>query len=74
MRRSLGSLYCRRNLRVRGREQPHDLLGQRLVAGETGKLALPQVEITPGQPVEIAPCARSLVVVLSGHARTITYG
>ena len=54
MRRTLGSLYCRRNLGIRGSEQPGDLLGQRLIGGEAGKLALPQIEIAPGQPVEIA--------------------
>jgi hypothetical protein len=53
MRCTLGSLYCRRNLGIRGREQPRDLLGQRLIRGEAGKLALPEIEIAPGQPVEL---------------------
>ena len=50
---TLGSLYCRRNLGVRGSEKPGDLLGQRLVGGKTGQLALPQIEIAPSQPVEV---------------------
>jgi hypothetical protein len=51
---TLGSLYCRRNLRVRGSEQPGDLLGQRPIRGKTRQLALPQIEIAPGKLVEIA--------------------
>jgi len=31
MRGSLAGLYCRRNLRVRGREETGDLLGERLI-------------------------------------------
>lgn len=66
---SLDGLHRRRNLGVRGREQSSDLIGQRLVGGKTGELALPQVEITPGQPVEIGRC----IVVLRGHASTIAH-
>jgi hypothetical protein len=73
MRATLGGLYCRRNLGIRGREQPHDLFGQRLVGGQTGELALPQIEVTPRQPVEIAFAAR-LGIVGIGHHRTITHG
>src|SRR4051812_14378825 len=47
MRSSLGHLHGLGDLRVRGREQPGDLVGQRLVGREPGKLALPKVEITP---------------------------
>ena len=50
---SLDGLHGRRNLGVRGREQSSDLIGQRLVGGKPGELALPKVEISPGQPVEI---------------------
>jgi hypothetical protein len=59
MRRSLrlGCLQCSRNLRVRGREQPGYLLGQRLVGSQGRQLALPEIQITPGQPIEIARLA-----------------
>ncbi len=57
------------NLGVRGREEARDLLGQGLVGGEAGELALPEVEIAPGQPVEIG----RLFVVFRGHAATIAY-
>ena len=69
MSRTLSSLYCRRNLRVRGSEQPGNLLGQRLVRGEAGQLALPQVEVAPGQLVEIA----GRVVGVRGHTVTIDH-
>jgi hypothetical protein len=65
---SLSRLYGRRNLGVRGREQTGDLLGQRLVGAEPGELALPEIEIAPGQAVEIGR-----IVVFGGHARTITH-
>jgi hypothetical protein len=65
---SLGRLDRRCNLGVRGREQAGDLLGQRLVGGEPGKLVLPEVEITPGQAVEIGR-----IVVFGGHAPTIAH-
>lgn len=71
MRGTLGSLYCRRNLRVRGREQPGDLLGQRLVGGHPGKLVLPEIEITPGEPVEIGRIARAGIVAFGRHTITI---
>ena len=66
---SLDGLHCRRNLGVRGREQARDLIRQRLVSGKTGKLALPKVEISPGQLVEIGGC----IVVFRGHMPTIAY-
>lgn len=50
---SLGHLYRRYHLGIRGSEEAGDLLGQRLVGGEPGELALPQIEIAPRQPVEI---------------------
>ena len=65
---SLSRLYRRRNLGVRGREQAGDLLGQRLVGAEPGELALPEVEISPGQAVEIGR-----IVVFGGHGRTIAH-
>src|SRR5258707_1282542 len=52
MRRSLGGLYCRRNLRVRGREETGDLLGERLIGRQSRQLALPKIEVAPRQPVE----------------------
>ena len=63
---SLGRLQGAGNLGVRGSEEPGDLLGQRLVGGEPGKLALPDVEIAPGKSIEIA-----CVVVFRGHEATI---
>lgn len=59
---SLGRLQGAGNLGVRGSEKAGDLLGQRLVGGEPGKLALPEVEIAPGKLVEIA-----CIVVFGGH-------
>ena len=52
MRPTLGSLYCIRNLGIRGREQPGYLLAECQIRGQAGKLALPQIEVAPGQPVE----------------------
>ena len=52
MRRSLGGLYCGRNLRVRGREETGDLFGERLIGCQPRKLALPKIEVAPRQPVE----------------------
>ncbi|NDH61255.1 MAG: hypothetical protein EBY18_06265 [Alphaproteobacteria bacterium] len=60
----MDGLHRRRNLGVRGREQSGDLLGQGLVGSEAGELALPKVEIAPGQPVEVG----GLFVVFRGHA------
>ncbi|MBM3647910.1 MAG: hypothetical protein FJX11_08980 [Alphaproteobacteria bacterium] len=54
------------DLAVRGSKKTGDLLGQRLVAGEPGELALPEVEIAPGQLVEVVA-----VVVVGGHGCTI---
>ena len=59
---SLGRLQSAGNLGVRGSEEAGDLLGQRLVGGEPGELALPEVEIAPGKLVEIA-----CIVVFGGH-------
>jgi len=66
---SLDGLHRRRNLGVRSGEQSSDLIGQRLVGGEPGELALPKVEIASGQLVEIG----RLVVVFRGHAVTIAH-
>ena len=65
---SLGRLQGAGNLGVRGSEEAGDLLGQRLVGGEPGELALPEVEIAPGKLVEIA-----CIVVFGGHAQTIAH-
>ncbi len=65
----MDGLHRRRNLGVRGREQARDLLGQGLVGGEAGELALPKVEVAAGQFVEVG----GLVVVFRGHAPTIAY-
>ena len=59
---SLGRLQGAGNLGVRGSEKAGDLLGQRLVGGEPGELALPEVEIAPGKLVKIA-----CIVVFGGH-------
>jgi len=66
---SLDCLHRRRNLGVRGREEASDLLGERLIGGEPGELALPKIEIAPGQLVEVG----RLFVVFRGHAFTIAY-
>ncbi len=66
---TLGGLYCRRNLSIRGRKKPHDLLGERRIGGKAGKLALPQIEIAPGQAIEFG----FGVVVFGGHGRTIAH-
>lgn len=78
---SLDGLHGRRNLGVRGGEQSSDLIGQRLVGGKPGELALPQVEVAPGQPVEIgtrivasiAASIDGLFIVSRGHASTIAH-
>jgi len=67
MRGSLGGLYCRRNLRVRGREQTGDLFGESLIGRQTRQLALPKIEISARQTIEFG----GRVVVFRGHARTI---
>ena len=54
-------------LGIRSGEQARDLVGQRLVGGQPGKLVLPQVEIAPGQPIEITR------VVFRGHAASIAH-
>ena len=59
---SLGRLQGAGNLGVRGSEEAGDLLGQRLVGGEPGELALPEVEIAAREPVKIAN-----VVLFRGH-------
>jgi hypothetical protein len=67
---SLGHRDRRRDLAVRGSEKTGDLLGQRLVGGKPGELALPEVEIAPGQLVEIGQMRG--VVCFRGHGATIT--
>jgi hypothetical protein len=61
MRASLGSLYCRRNLRVRSGEKPGDLFGQPLIGGQARELALPQIEVAPREFVESIVLGRSHV-------------
>src|SRR6185369_3334330 len=63
-----------RNLGVRDSEEPGDLLGQRLIGGKARKLVLPEIEITPGQPVEIGLRAGPGIVAFGSHAGTITHG
>jgi hypothetical protein len=71
MRGTLGGLYCRRNLSVRGSEEADDLLGQRLVAGQPGELVLPKVEVASGQPVEIPVGAGLGIIAVARHGATI---
>jgi len=73
MRGTLGGLYCRRNLGIRDRKKPGDLLGKGLVGGEPGELALPEIEIASRQGVEIARAAARGVVVSGDHAGTIDH-
>jgi len=68
MRRSLGGLYCRRNLRIRGREEAGDLFGERLIGRQSRELVLPKIEVAPRQTVEFG----GGVVVLGRHLPTIT--
>ena len=68
MRRSLGGLYRRRNLGIRGREETGDLFGERLVGRQSRQLALPKVEVAPRQPVEFG----RRIVVFRCHIRTIS--
>lgn len=63
---TLSHLEDRCDLRVGGSKQARDLLGQALVGGEAGELALPQVEIAPGQTVCIGR-----IVVVGSHRCTI---
>ena len=74
---SLDGLHGRRNLGVRGGEQSSDLIGQRLVGSKPGELALPEVEVAPGQPVEIGAGVGASIdrrfIVFRGHASTIAY-
>ncbi len=68
MRNSLGDLQDGCDLCVRSREKAGDLLGQRLVAGNARQLALPEIEITARQPVELGA-----VVLFGGHGGTIAH-
>jgi hypothetical protein len=72
MPRTLSSLYCRRNLGVRGSEKPGDLFAQLLVGGHARELALPQVEVTPRQPVIIGIATGFGIVAVGRHVRSIT--
>ena len=65
---SLGGLQGGGHLGVRGSEKACNLFGQRLVGGKAGELTLPEVEIAPGKPIEIA-----CVVVFRGHEATIAH-
>ena len=73
MRGTLGGLYCRCNLRVRRRKKAHHLLGEPLVRCQAGELALPEIEITAGEPVELAVVAAGALVRLVCHRLTITH-
>jgi len=68
MRNSLGGLQDGCNLCVRSREKTGNLLGQGLVAGNARQLVLPEIEITPRQPVELGT-----VVLFRGHGGTIAH-
>ena len=63
---SFGRLQRRGELGVRGSEKTGNLFGQRLVGSQPGKLALPEVEVTPRQAVEIG-----CIVAVGRHVRTI---
>jgi hypothetical protein len=63
----LRGLQSGRNLRIRGCEQAGHLLAEPGIGGQTGELALPKIEIAPGQSIEIG----GLVVVFRSHACTI---
>jgi hypothetical protein len=58
----LGRLQHRGDLRVRGCEETGDLLGQGLVGRQARQLALPKVEITARQPIELGA-----VILFRGH-------
>jgi hypothetical protein len=53
-------------LGVRGREKASNLLGECLIRSKPGKLALPKVEIAPGESVKFAGEFAG-VVVFGGH-------
>jgi len=72
MRSSLGGLQDRGKLRVRGCEQAGNLLGEGRVRRDPRKLVLPEVEITAGQPVELAGI-RGATLFIRGHAPTIAH-
>jgi hypothetical protein len=73
----LGCLHGRGELGVRSRKQARDLVGQRLVGSESRELVLPQVEVAPGQAIELAPVALRGValrgVVFRGHESSIAH-
>ena len=68
MRCSLDCLECRGDLSVCSREESSYLLGHCLIGGESGELGLPEIEISPGQLVEIGTRTAWRVVVFRGHA------
>jgi hypothetical protein len=62
-----GHLHGRCDLRVRSSKKTRNLIGQRLVGSQPGKLVLPEVEIAPGKPIEITR------VVFGGHVPSIAH-
>jgi hypothetical protein len=64
----LGGLQHGGELCVRGCEETGDLLGQGLVGRQSGQLALPEIEITACQPVELGA-----IVLFRGHENTIAH-
>jgi hypothetical protein len=64
----LGRLQHGGELRVRGCEETGDLLGQGLIGRQSRQLALPKVEISACQPVELGA-----IVLFRGHANTIAH-
>jgi hypothetical protein len=63
---TLSHLEDRCDLGVRGSEQARNMLGQGRVGGEAGQLVLPQIEIAPGQPIDVGR-----IVVVGSHSCTI---
>ncbi|MGE5151379.1 MAG: hypothetical protein ACM3II_14765, partial [Rhodospirillaceae bacterium] len=61
----MGRLQHGGELRVRGCEETGDLLGQGLVGRQPRQLALPKVEITAGQPIELGA-----IILFRGHEST----
>ena len=63
----MGSPQHGGELRIRGCEETGDLLGQGLIGRQPGQLALPKIEITACQPIELS------VVLFRGHENTIAH-
>ncbi len=66
----MGRLQGAGDLGIRGSEQAGDLLGQRLIGGQPGELGLPEIEIAPGQLVEIA-CRSSFSEAMTHYSASM---